>query len=57
MVIIAFVKNAEIRRRGVEKVMEEKKLYYCEKCNKTMGGDQFYTSNNLEKYKEDGKLP
>ena len=37
--------------------MEEKKLYYCEKCNKTMGGDQFYTSNNLEKYKEDGKLP
>ena len=37
--------------------MEEKKLYYCEKCNKTMGGDQFYTSNNLEKYKQDGKLP
>lgn len=37
--------------------MEEKKLYYCEKCNKTMGGDQFYTSNNTEKYKEDGKLP
>ena len=37
--------------------MEEKKLYYCEKCNKTMGADQFYTSNNTEKYKEDGKLP
>ena len=29
--------------------------YYCEKCNKTMGADQFYGSNNLEKY-PDGKL-
>ena len=29
--------------------------YYCEKCNRTMGGDQFYGSNNLEKYPE-GKL-
>ena len=37
--------------------MEEKKLYYCKKCNKTMGADQFYTSNDLEKYPEDGKLP
>ena len=26
--------------------------YYCEKCNRTMGGDQFYGSNNLEKYPE-----
>lgn len=37
--------------------MEEKKVYYCEKCNRTMGGDQFYTSNNLEEYTNDGKLP
>ena len=29
--------------------------FYCEKCNRTMGGDQFYGSNNLEKYPE-GKL-
>lgn len=29
--------------------------YYCEKCNKTMSADQFYGSNNLEKY-PDGKL-
>ena len=30
--------------------------YYCEKCNKTMSGDQFYSSNNLDKYPNDGKL-
>ena len=30
-------------------------VYYCEKCNKTMNSDQFYMSNNLEKYPE-GKL-
>ena len=30
--------------------------YYCEKCNKTMGAEQFYISNNLEKYPE-GKMP
>ena len=29
--------------------------YYCEKCNRTMNADQFYSSNNLEKY-PDGKL-
>ena len=29
--------------------------YYCEKCNRTMKADQFYGSNNLEKY-PDGKL-
>ena len=29
--------------------------YYCEKCNRTMGADQFYGSNNSEKY-PDGKL-
>lgn len=34
----------------------EKKSYYCEKCRKTMVPEQFYTSNNLEKYPDDGKL-
>jgi hypothetical protein len=29
--------------------------YYCSKCNRTMGAEQFYGSNNLEKYPE-GKL-
>lgn len=32
------------------------KTYYCEKCNRTMSADQFYTSNNLTKYPNDGKL-
>lgn len=32
------------------------KTYYCEKCNRTMADDQFYSSNNLEKYPNDGKL-
>ena len=36
--------------------MAIEKVYYCEKCNKTMGGDQFYSSNNLEKYPNEGKL-
>ena len=30
--------------------------FYCEKCNRTMNGDQFYTSNNLTKYPNEGKL-
>ena len=30
--------------------------FYCEKCNRTMSGEQFYTSNNLTKYPNDGKL-
>ena len=30
---------------------------YCEKCNRTMDENQFYTSNNLEKYPNDGKFP
>ena len=30
--------------------------YYCEKCNRTMGVDNFYTSNNLEKYPNNGKF-
>lgn len=32
------------------------KTYFCEKCKKTMNGNQFYASNNLEKYPNDGKL-
>lgn len=31
--------------------------YYCEKCNRTMNGTGFYSSNNLEKYPNDGKFP
>ena len=31
--------------------------YYCEKCNRTMNGTEFYSSNNLEKYPDDGKFP
>ena len=30
--------------------------YYCEKCNCTMNASEFYTSNNLEKFPNDGKL-
>ena len=36
--------------------MSEKKMYYCEKCKRTMGENEFYSSNNLEKYPNDGKL-
>ena len=35
--------------------MTTKDAYYCVKCNKTMRADQFYGSNNQEKY-PDGKL-
>ena len=35
--------------------MEEKKQYYCKKCNRNMAAEQFYGSNNLEKYPE-GKI-
>lgn len=31
--------------------------YYCEKCNRTMNASEFYSSNNLEKYPNDGKFP
>lgn len=31
--------------------------YYCEKCNRTMNGTEFYSSNNLEKYPDNGKFP
>ena len=30
--------------------------FYCEKCNKTMAENQFYKSNNIEKYPS-GKIP
>ena len=30
--------------------------YYCDKCGRTMDETQFYTSNNLEKYPNNGKL-
>ena len=36
---------------------DDNKQYYCEKCNRTMAADQFYSSNNLEKYPNDGKFP
>lgn len=31
--------------------------HYCEKCNRTMNSTEFYSSNNLEKYPNDGKFP
>ena len=33
------------------------KTYYCEKCNRTLRGGEFYSSNNLIKYPNDGKFP
>lgn len=36
--------------------VKDNKQYYCEKCNRTMAADQFYGSNNLEKYPNDGKF-
>lgn len=36
--------------------MAENKLYYCNKCHKTMNAENFYTSKNLEKYPDGGKL-
>ena len=35
---------------------DENKTYYCEDCKKVMRQDQFYTSLNLEKYPNEGKL-
>ena len=37
-------------------MIEEKKSYYCETCNRTMDESNFYTSKNLEKYPNDGKF-
>ena len=31
--------------------------YYCEKCKRTMNAGEFYSSNNLEKYPNEGKFP
>ena len=31
--------------------------YYCEKCKRTMSAGEFYCSNNLEKYPNEGKFP
>lgn len=36
--------------------MADEKLYYCDTCKRTMKADQFYSSHNLEKYPNDGKL-
>lgn len=33
------------------------KTYYCKICGRTMDGDQFYASNRLDRYPDDGKLP
>ena len=33
------------------------KTYYCKTCNRTMDETQFYTSNRLDRYPDDGKLP
>lgn len=33
------------------------KTYYCKTCGRTMDGDQFYSSNRLDRYPDDGKLP
>ena len=35
--------------------MADNRSFYCEKCNRTMSAEQFYGSNNLDKY-PDGKL-
>ena len=37
-------------------MLGDEKTYYCKKCNRTMSADQFYSSNNLEKYPNDGKF-
>ena len=37
--------------------MANGKQYYCKNCNKTMAEEQFYTSNNIEKYPPEGKMP
>lgn len=34
----------------------EDKSYFCEKCKRTKNGIEFYVSNNLEKYPNEGKL-
>lgn len=36
--------------------MADNEMYYCEKCRKTMRASEFYSSNNLEKYPNNGKF-
>ena len=36
-------------------MISEKRTFYCEKCGRTMDEDNFYGSNNKEKYPT-GKL-
>ena len=36
--------------------MAEKKLYYCKKCNRTLDSSNFYSSNNWDKYPDEGKM-
>ena len=31
--------------------------YYCKKCNRTHNAENFYKSNNLEKYPNEGTFP
>lgn len=38
-------------------IEEKNKQYYCEKCNRLLGANEFYKSNNLEKYPNEGKFP
>ena len=35
---------------------ELKEKFYCEKCKRMLGADQFYVSNNLTKYPERGRM-
>lgn len=56
MATIVFVKHVEIESQVNQMADEENKLYYCEKCKKTKRASEFYTSNNLEKYPNDGKF-
>ena len=35
---------------------KDKKLYYCKKCNRTLDSGNFYVSNNLKKYPDEGRL-
>jgi hypothetical protein len=43
-----------IKKERSENMGLDEKLYYCDKCHRTMSADNFYRSNNLEKYPEDG---
>lgn len=36
--------------------MDRSKQFYCTRCKRTKAADNFYTSNNLEKYPDDGKM-